>query len=112
MKAQKYPEIPDQRRFTISEASELCNVKPHVLRYWEKIFKDMRKIERRNKRRCYTVEDLLRIRSINDLKHQGLNAQAISSVLAGDTGVTGVRAQVVEADKIRTEIESIIKLLD
>ena len=108
-----YPEIPDQRRFTISETSDLCNVKPHILRYWEKIYKQMRKIERRNSRRYYTVEDVLRIRAINDLKQQGLNAKAISSALDGKgVGSDGVRAQVIEADKIRAEIEGVIKLLD
>lgn len=110
--ARKYPDIPDQRRFTISEASELCGVKPHVLRYWEKLFREMRKVERRKGRRYYSVEDLLRIRTINDLKDQGLNAQAISAALAGDGKAGGIRAQVVEADKIRSEIEGIIKLLD
>ena len=60
-----YPDIPDQQRFTIGEASELCKVKAHVLRYWEKIYPSLRRVKRRNNQRYYSVEDLLTIRTIN-----------------------------------------------
>ena len=107
-----YPEIPNQRRFTIGEACELCEVKQHVLRYWESKYKKLQKVERRNNRRYYTTEDLLTIRAINDLKDGGLNSKAISAALEDGKSVGSLQAQVIEADKIRNEIESIIRLLE
>ena len=111
-KARAYPEIPNQKRFTISEACELCDVKQHVLRYWESKYKKLQKVERRNNRRYYTTEDLLTIRMINKLKDEGLNSRAIAVALENGKGRDSLQTQVVDAKKIRSEIEGVIRLLE
>jgi DNA-binding transcriptional MerR regulator len=61
------PIIPGKRYFTIGEVSELCAVKPHVLRYWEQEFPKLKPIKRRGNRRYYQHEDVLTIRQIRSL---------------------------------------------
>jgi DNA-binding transcriptional MerR regulator len=61
------PAIPAKRYFTIGEVSELCGVKPHVLRYWEQEFAQLRSIKRRGNRRYYQHHEVLMIRRIRDL---------------------------------------------
>ncbi len=61
------PQIPAKRYFTISEVSNLCAVKPHVLRYWEQEFPQLRPMKRRGNRRYYQRHDVLIIRKIRDL---------------------------------------------
>lgn len=64
---QPLPNIPAKRYFTIGEVSELCGVKPHVLRYWEQEFKHLRPMKRRGNRRYYQHHEVLMIRRIRDL---------------------------------------------
>jgi DNA-binding transcriptional MerR regulator len=61
------PEIPGKRYFTIGEVSELCAVKPHVLRYWEQEFPQLTPVKRRGNRRYYQHQDVLLIRNIRGL---------------------------------------------
>jgi DNA-binding transcriptional MerR regulator len=61
------PTIPGKRYFTIGEVSELCNVKPHVLRYWEQEFPQLKPVKRRGNRRYYQRQDVLTIRLIRSL---------------------------------------------
>ena len=61
------PPIPAKRYFTIGEVSELCGVKPHVLRYWEQEFTQLRPMKRRGNRRYYQHNEVLMIRRIRDL---------------------------------------------
>ncbi len=61
------PPIPGKRYFTISEVSELCGVKPHVLRYWEQEFPKLRSVKRRGNRRYYQHHDVLLVREIRSL---------------------------------------------
>jgi DNA-binding transcriptional MerR regulator len=61
------PPIPAKRYFTIGEVSELCGVKPHVLRYWEQEFTQLRPMKRRGNRRYYQRHEVLMIRRIRDL---------------------------------------------
>lgn len=61
------PPIPGKRYFTISEVSELCAVKPHVLRYWEQEFPKLQSVKRRGNRRYYQHHDVLLIREIRSL---------------------------------------------
>jgi len=63
------PVIPAKRYFTIGEVSELCLVKPHVLRYWEQEFEQLDCIKRRGNRRYYQHSDILAIRQIRELLH-------------------------------------------
>lgn len=61
------PSIPAKRYFTIGEAADLCGVKPHVLRYWEQEFTQLRPMKRRGNRRYYQHHEVLMIRRIRDL---------------------------------------------
>lgn len=61
------PSIPAKRYFTIGEVGELCGVKPHVLRYWEQEFTQLRPVKRRGNRRYYQHHEVLMIRRIRDL---------------------------------------------
>ena len=61
------PSIPAKRYFTIGEVAELCGVKPHVLRYWEQEFTQLRPVKRRGNRRYYQHHEVLMIRRIRDL---------------------------------------------
>ena len=64
---QSLPSIPVKRYFTIGEVAELCGVKPHVLRYWEQEFTQLRPMKRRGNRRYYQHHEVLMIRRIRDL---------------------------------------------
>ena len=64
------PLIPPKRYFTIGEVSELCGVKPHVLRYWEQEFAQLRPMKRRGNRRYYQRHEVLLIRRIRDLLYE------------------------------------------
>jgi DNA-binding transcriptional MerR regulator len=64
------PSIPAKRYFTIGEVGELCGVKPHVLRYWEQEFTQLRPIKRRGNRRYYQHHEVLMIRRIRDLLYE------------------------------------------
>ncbi len=64
------PSIPAKRYFTIGEVSELCGVKPHVLRYWEQEFTQLRPMKRRGNRRYYQHNEVLMIRRIRDLLYE------------------------------------------
>ena len=64
------PQIPAKRYFTIGEVSELCAVKPHVLRYWEQEFAQLKPVKRRGNRRYYQHHEVLLIRRIRDLLYE------------------------------------------
>ena len=64
------PQIPAKRYFTIGEVSELCGVKPHVLRYWEQEFTQLKPLKRRGNRRYYQHHEVLLIRRIRDLLYE------------------------------------------
>ena len=64
------PTIPGKRYFTIGEVSELCAVKPHVLRYWEQEFPSLNPVKRRGNRRYYQRQDVVLIRQIRSLLYE------------------------------------------
>jgi len=64
------PPIPAKRYFTIGEVSELCGVKPHVLRYWEQEFTQLRPMKRRGNRRYYQHHEVLLVRRIRELLYE------------------------------------------
>ena len=64
------PAIPAKRYFTIGEVSELCDVKPHVLRYWETEFPSLKPVKRRGNRRYYQRHDVLMVRQIRGLLYE------------------------------------------
>ncbi|HNI37162.1 MAG TPA: MerR family transcriptional regulator [Pseudomonadales bacterium] len=64
------PPIPGKRYFTIGEVSELCDVKPHVLRYWEQEFPQLKPVKRRGNRRYYQRQEVMTIRQIRSLLYE------------------------------------------
>lgn len=79
------PAIPGKRYFTIGEVSELCEVKPHVLRYWEQEFPTLSPVKRRGNRRYYQRQDVLLIRQIRSLLYdQGFTIGGARQRLEGD----------------------------
>ena len=79
------PPIPGKRYFTIGEVSGLCSVKPHVLRYWEQEFPQLKQVKRRGNRRYYQRQDVLMIRQIRSLLYdQGFTIGGARQRLSGD----------------------------
>jgi hypothetical protein len=112
--------IPAKRYFTIGEVSELCGVKPHVLRYWEQEFTQLRPIKRRGNRRYYQHHEVLLIRRIRELLHeQGFTIQGARGRLGQGKAdiVTSASASAVpfsssvDLGLLRSEIKSIVSLL-
>ncbi|WP_029001825.1 MerR family transcriptional regulator [Azohydromonas australica] len=80
------PEIPAKRYFTIGEVSELCGVKPYVLRYWEQEFSQLKPMKRRGNRRYYQHHEVLLIRRIRDLLYeQGFTINGARNRLADES---------------------------
>ena len=79
------PEIPAKRYFTIGEVSDLCEVKPHVLRYWEQEFTQLKPVKRRGNRRYYQRQDVILIRQIRTLLYeQGFTIGGARQRMAGN----------------------------
>ena len=97
------PAIPAKRYFTIGEVSELCGVKPHVLRYWEQEFTQLKPVKRRGNRRYYQHHEVLLIRRIRDLLYeQGFTISGARHRLE-DASEVEVSANVMQASPIETE---------
>ena len=108
------PEIPGKRYFTIGEVSELCSVKPHVLRYWEQEFPQLKPVKRRGNRRYYQRQDVLMIREIRALLYEqgftiGGARQKMDNEKSGAD--TNVSFEVV-IDQMINELESVLVLLN
>jgi DNA-binding transcriptional MerR regulator len=92
------PPIPAKRYFTIGEVSELCAVKPHVLRYWEQEFTQLKPIKRRGNRRYYQHHEVLLIRRIRSLLYeQGFTINGARNRL--ETGGAMAPERIVLAEK-------------
>ena len=105
------PTIPSKRYFTISEASNLCDVEAHVLRYWEQEFSQLSPIKRRGNRRYYQRHDVMLIRHIKELLYNnGYTIKGAKQKLSDEASDQETKSTSVSA--IRSELESIIDLLD
>jgi DNA-binding transcriptional MerR regulator len=107
------PAIPGKRYFTIGEVSELCAVKPHVLRYWEQEFPQLKPVKRRGNRRYYQREDVLTIRQIRSLLYeQGYTIGGARQRMVDEVGadVSGGENQVMIKQTIE-ELEQLLKAL-
>ena len=92
------PPIPAKRYFTIGEVSELCGVKPHVLRYWEQEFTQLKPVKRRGNRRYYQHHEVLLIRKIRELLYeQGFTISGARNRLDGAEGSAGLIAATTTA---------------
>lgn len=107
------PEIPAKRYFTIGEVSELCEVKPHVLRYWEQEFTQLKPVKRRGNRRYYQRQDVVLIRQIRTLLYeQGFTIGGARQRMAGSPGnLTGDAQPVMNKQLIKDLIEEIEEAL-
>jgi DNA-binding transcriptional MerR regulator len=111
------PPIPAKRYFTIGEMSELCGVKPHVLRYWEQEFSQLKPVKRRGNRRYYQHHEVLLIRRIRQLLYEeGFTISGARSRLENHAHEGGEKAGLHPSDfkpgSLREEISEIIALLD
>ena len=106
------PPIPGKRYFTIGEVSELCAVKPHVLRYWEQEFPQLKPVKRRGNRRYYQRQDVLVIRQIRGLLYEeGFTIGGARQRLTGDEARTDVSQSQQIIRQIRLELEDLLKVL-
>jgi DNA-binding transcriptional MerR regulator len=116
------PPIPAKRYFTIGEVSELCGVKPHVLRYWEQEFTQLKPVKRRGNRRYYQHHEVLLIRRIRELLYeQGFTISGARNRLDGrgahvdDVDTAPLAPVVVEPsiapDRLREELHAILAIL-
>jgi DNA-binding transcriptional MerR regulator len=114
------PPIPAKRYFTIGEVSELCGVKPHVLRYWEQEFTQLRPVKRRGNRRYYQHHEVLLIRRIRELLYEqgftingarGRLGQSAVELIPDATNPDTSTHIPVDLALLRSEIKSVLSLL-
>lgn len=106
------PPIPAKRYFTIGEVSELCGVKPHVLRYWEQEFTQLKPVKRRGNRRYYQHHEVLLIRRIRELLYEqgftisGARARLDESAVQGKSAASKLTPAL-----LRRELQNVLDLL-
>ena len=106
------PPIPGKRYFTIGEVSDLCAVKPHVLRYWEQEFPQLKPVKRRGNRRYYQRRDVLLIRQIRGLLYdEGFTIGGARQRLTGDDAKEDLNQSIQIVRQIRVELEEVLKIL-
>ena len=106
------PPIPGKRYFTIGAVSDLCMVKPHVLRYWEQEFEQLSPVKRRGNRRYYQRQDVLVIRQIRSLLYdQGFTIGGARNRLEGEEARDDATQTQQMVRQLRTELEDILKIL-
>ena len=119
LRTEALPEIPAKRYFAIGEVAELCDVKPHVLRYWEQEFPQLKPVKRRGNRRYYQQDDVLMVRKIRSLLYEqgftitGARQQLRDAQRSPDAqSPTPPDAQrASEIQHLRDELESLLRLL-
>jgi DNA-binding transcriptional MerR regulator len=106
------PPIPAKRYFTIGEVSDLCGVKPHVLRYWEQEFAQLKPVKRRGNRRYYQRGDVMMIRQIRSLLYeQGYTIGGARQMLEGDESRDDVCRSQQIIRQVRMELEDVLQVL-
>jgi DNA-binding transcriptional MerR regulator len=114
------PEIPGKRYFTIGEVSELCAVKPHVLRYWEQEFNQLNPVKRRGNRRYYQRDDVMLIRQIRSFLYEdgytigGARLKLVSEKQAPAVESAAEKTTATDQSLVRhmiNELETVLSLL-
>ena len=111
------PPIPAKRYFTIGEVSELCGVKPHVLRYWEQEFTQLKPVKRRGNRRYYQHHEVLLIRRIRELLYEqgftisGARNKLDARALTALSQPPSQEPAVADLSRVRQELEHILAVL-
>ena len=122
-KPAQLPDIPHKRYFAIGEVSDLCAVKPHVLRYWEQEFPQLRPVKRRGNRRYYQPEDVQMVRRIRSLLYdqgftiggarQRLKEMPRSAVVSAQRAMPAKpQTKKAQLAALRSELESLLKLFE
>lgn len=109
------PPIPAKRYFTIGEVSDLCRVKPHVLRYWEQEFAQLKPVKRRGNRRYYQHHEVLLVRRIRELLYeQGFTISGARNKLEGgrNGARSSARARALTPEEMRQELRALRALLN
>ncbi|MBI3898628.1 MAG: MerR family transcriptional regulator [Gammaproteobacteria bacterium] len=107
------PPIPSKRYFTIGEVSDLCAVKPHVLRYWEQEFPQLKPVKRRGNRRYYQRHDVVLIRQIRTLLYiEGFTISGARNKLALEhpEPIDNEREQAIQG--LIQELENVLRMLN
>lgn len=119
------PAIPRKRYFAIGEVSELCDVKPHVLRYWEQEFPQLKPVKRRGNRRYYQQDDVMMVRRIRSLlyeqgftiggarqrlKEMARGGAVNDAMIATPALPTSANRRSEEIKELRDELESLLRL--
>ena len=106
------PPIPGKRYFTIGEVSDLCAVKPQVLRYWEQEFPQLKPVKRRGNRRYYQRQDVLVIRQIRSLLYeQGFTIGGARNRLEGEEAREDLTQAQQIVHQMRIELEELLRIL-
>ncbi|HHM04997.1 MAG TPA: MerR family transcriptional regulator [Gammaproteobacteria bacterium] len=106
------PPIPGKRYFTIGEVSDLCDVKPHVLRYWEQEFPQLKPVKRRGNRRYYQHHDVVTIRQIRSLLYdQGFTIGGARQRLSGNKVKNETTQSKELVRQLRQELEELLEFL-
>jgi DNA-binding transcriptional MerR regulator len=106
------PTIPGKRYFTIGEVSDLCAVKPHVLRYWEQEFPQLRPAKRRGNRRYYQRQDVILIRQIRSLLYEhGFTIGGARQRLSGEDLKADSKLSQQIIRQLRIELEEVLNIL-
>jgi DNA-binding transcriptional MerR regulator len=106
------PTIPGKRYFTIGEVSDLCAVKPHVLRYWEQEFSQLKPLKRRGNRRYYQRQDVILIRQIRGLLYeQGFTIGGARQRLTSDDVKDDSNQSQQIIKQLRMELDEVLDIL-
>lgn len=106
------PVIPGKRYFTIGEVGELCAVKPHVLRYWEQEFPQLKPLKRRGNRRYYQRHDVILIRQIRSLLYeQGFTIGGARQRLSGSEAKEDSNQSQQIIRQLRVELDGVLDIL-
>ena len=106
------PTIPGKRYFTIGEVSDLCAVKPHVLRYWEQEFTQLKPLKRRGNRRYYQRQDVMLIRQIRGLLYeQGFTIGGARQRLTSEHATEDSNPSQQIIKQLRMELDEILDIL-
>jgi len=106
------PAIPGKRYFTIGEVSELCGVKPHVLRYWEQEFPQLKPVKRRGNRRYYQRHDVIMIRQIRSLLYEhGFTIGGARQRLDGGEAKEDANQSKQIVNQVVSELEELLEIL-
>lgn len=118
--AMELPEIPGKRYFTIGEVSKLCDIKPHVLRYWEQEFEQLKPVKRRGNRRYYQRHEVKLVRIIRQLLYidgftisgarTKLESMDMKSIESGKPVALGTQSKNIISQVIK-ELDEVVSML-